>query len=103
VLIEGPPGSGKSVLAHAIYLGSPRRGPWVECSLPGIAPGLRQATVFGHVRGAFTGAVNSRTGPLEEARGGTLFLDEIGHASIEMQAMLLSVCESREFRRVGEN
>jgi len=102
VLIEGPPGSGKSALAHAIYLRSPRRGPWVECSLPGIAPGLRQATVFGHVRGAFTGAIATRTGLLEEAQGGTLFLDEIGHASLEMQAMLLSVLESRHFRRVGE-
>jgi transcriptional regulator with PAS, ATPase and Fis domain len=102
VLLEGDSGTGKDVLAHALHEESDRRdGPFVVIDCGAIPLTLIESELFGHERGAFTGAQNSRAGAFEQAHGGTIFLDEIGEMPIEMQPKLLRVLESREVRRVG--
>ena len=102
VLIEGETGSGKDVVAEALHRASPReKAPFVVFDCSAVAPNLVESELFGHERGAFTGAVASRAGVFEEADGGTLFLDEIGELPKELQPKLLRALEKREVRRVG--
>jgi transcriptional regulator with PAS, ATPase and Fis domain len=102
VLVEGETGTGKDVLARSLHAASPRAtGPFVAVDCGAIPESLVESELFGHVRGAFTGAVGDRKGVFEEAHGGTLFLDEIGEMPIAMQAKLLRAIESRSVRRVG--
>jgi transcriptional regulator with PAS, ATPase and Fis domain len=104
VLITGESGVGKEWLARWLHKGSPRAsGPYVPVHCSSFADTLLESELFGHVRGAFTGAVKDRAGRFEEAHGGTLFLDEIGEVSPAMQVKLLRVLEEREISRVGEN
>ena len=102
VLITGPSGTGKELLANALHQMSDRRKqPFVPVNCAALAPGLLDSELFGHERGAFTGAVATRDGLLASADGGTLFLDEVGELSPAAQATLLRVLESGELRRVG--
>jgi len=102
VLLRGATGTGKELLAHAIHEESPRRPrPFVAVNCSALAEGLLESELFGHARGAFTGAVGDRKGMFEEANGGTIFLDEIGDVSPAMQARLLRVLQEREVVRVG--
>jgi DNA-binding NtrC family response regulator len=102
ILLLGESGTGKEVLAHAIHSASPRRdGPFVPFDCGAVPPGLIEAELFGHVRGAFTGASSAHTGVLATANGGTLFLDEIGELPRELQPKLLRALETRQFRPVG--
>jgi DNA-binding NtrC family response regulator len=102
VLLRGATGTGKELLAHAIHDESSRSGkPFLAVNCSALAEGLLESELFGHARGAFTGAVSDRKGMFEEAHGGTLFLDEIGDVSPAMQARLLRVLQEREVVRVG--
>ncbi len=102
VLVLGETGVGKEVLAQAIHARSPRAGrPFVALNCGAVAGDLIESELFGHERGAFTGAVKSKPGLLEVARGGTLFLDEIGELPLDTQVKLLRVLEERRARRVG--
>ena len=104
VLLMGETGTGKDVLARAIVEHSSRKnGPFVVVDCGAVSYSLIESELFGHERGAFTGAVASRQGAFELADGGTLFLDEIGELPLDVQPKLLRVLEMREFRRVGGN
>ena len=104
VLIEGDTGTGKELVAKAVHALSSRSGkPFVVLNCAAIPEALLEAELFGHTRGAFTGAVQSRTGRIEAAHGGTLFLDEIGEMPIALQAKMLRFLESGELQRVGDN
>lgn len=103
VLIEGESGSGKELVARSLHRLSVRAGkPYFALNCAAIAPTLVEPTLFGHAKGAFTGAAAARAGFFEEAGEGTLFLDEIGELPLEMQAKLLRVLENGEYQRVGE-
>ena len=104
VLIEGETGTGKEVVAKAVHRLSSRAGkPFVVLNCAAIPESLLEAELFGHTRGAFTGAVQSRTGRIEAAHGGTLFLDEIGEMPLALQAKMLRFLECGELQKVGEN
>jgi DNA-binding NtrC family response regulator len=104
VLIEGPTGSGKELVAEALHRLSPRqRKPMVAINCAAIPEALLEAELFGHTRGAFTGAVQGRVGRIEAADGGTLFLDEIGEMPLGLQSKLLRFVECGELQRVGDN
>lgn len=103
VLIEGETGAGKELVARAIHAQSPRRdGPFVAVNCAGISDALLSSQLFGHARGAFTGAFSDRAGLFEAAHNGTLFLDEIGDISPAVQVALLRALEQREVLRLGE-
>jgi formate hydrogenlyase transcriptional activator len=102
VLALGETGTGKELIARAVHnLSSRRDGPFIKVNCAAIPAGLIESELFGHERGAFTGAVGQRTGRFEMAHGGTLFLDEIGDISPELQPKLLRVLQEQEFERVG--
>src|SRR5437762_7044950 len=102
VLIEGESGTGKGVLAKLIHTRSPRaRSPFVDLNCAGLSKELLESELFGHERGAFTNATNTKPGLFEIAGEGTLFLDEIGEMDITIQARLLKALEEKRFRRVG--
>ncbi len=101
VLIEGESGTGKDLVARALHRHSGRDGPYVPVNCGAIAPDLLEAELFGHTRGAFTGANKARDGLFSYASGGTLFLDEIGELPLSMQAKLLRALEEKAIRPVG--
>ena len=101
VLIHGPTGTGKELVAQAIHVASGRSGRFVAFNVCAIPESMFEDTLFGHVRGAFTGATRDAVGYLAEANGGTVFLDEIGALPPTMQVKLLRVIETQEFRAVG--
>jgi DNA-binding NtrC family response regulator len=102
VLIEGESGAGKGVLARMLHHRSPRaRGPFVDLNCAGLSKELLESELFGHERGAFTNAMNTKPGLFEIAADGTLFLDEIGEMELSVQARLLKAIEEKKFRRVG--
>ncbi len=104
VIIQGETGTGKELVAKAIHDNSTRKkGPFVVLDCGAIPPNLIESELFGHEKGAFTGAVASRPGAFERADGGTIFLDELGELRIDLQPKLLRVLENREVRRVGGN
>lgn len=103
VLIEGESGSGKELIARAVHAGSPRaEGPMIDVNCGALPGTLLESELFGHARGAFTGAVQAKSGLVEMADRGTLFLDEVGELPLDVQAKLLRFLETGEFRRVGE-
>jgi two-component system, NtrC family, response regulator PilR len=103
ILITGETGTGKEVVARAIHQESPRQAQrFVALNCSAIPESLLEAEIFGHVRGAFTGAVGSRAGRLEQAHKGTLFLDEVGTMTPALQMKLLRVLQEREFERIGD-
>ena len=102
VLLVGPTGSGKELVAHAIHQMSPVANQrFAICNCSAIVDTLLESQLFGHVRGAFTGATETRAGLFEYANGGTVFLDEVGETSLAMQSKLLRVIQNREIQRVG--
>jgi transcriptional regulator with PAS, ATPase and Fis domain len=104
VLVEGESGVGKDLIARALHAKSPRKdGPFVIADCSAIPVHLIESELFGHERGAFTGAERARRGVVEEANGGTLFLDEVGELPLDLQPKLLRMMEQREIRPVGSN
>lgn len=102
VLVLGESGTGKELIAHALHDNSPRRErPLIKVNCGAISAGLVESELFGHEKGAFTGAINQRKGRFELADGGTLFLDEVGELPLETQVKLLRVLQEQEFERVG--
>ena len=102
ILLAGESGTGKEIVAHTIHdLSARRDGPFIVLNCAAIPDTLIESELFGHERGAFTGADKRRSGCFELAEGGTLFLDEIGEMKIDMQTKLLRVLEERKFRSVG--
>lgn len=104
ILITGESGTGKEVIANAIHkLGNHNKGPFVAINCSSIPENLVESELFGHSKGAFTGAIERRIGLFEEAEGGTIFLDEIGDLNLALQAKLLRVLQQRQIKRIGEN
>src|SRR6202021_2411336 len=100
VLLLGETGTGKEVVARSIHNVSPV-GPFVTIDCSSMVGLLMESELFGHVKGAFTGAVGQKTGPMKTADGGTAFFDEIGELPLDLQAKLLRVLQEKEFRPVG--
>jgi DNA-binding NtrC family response regulator len=104
VVVQGETGTGKELVARAVHtLSGRKRGPFVVLDCGAIPPNLIESELFGHEKGAFTGAIASRPGAFERASGGTIFLDELGELRVDLQPKLLRVLENREVRRVGGN
>ncbi|MCE2514974.1 MAG: sigma-54 factor interaction domain-containing protein [Acidobacteria bacterium] len=104
VLVEGESGTGKELVARSVHACGPRRAqPFAAINCAAFSDELLETELFGHARGAFTGAVSTRRGLFEEASGGTLFLDEVGELSPRAQAKLLRVLQDGEIRKVGES
>jgi DNA-binding NtrC family response regulator len=104
VLITGESGTGKELIANSLHQNSPRKGgAFIKVNCAAMARELVESELFGHEKGAFTGAIAAREGKFEAADGGTLFLDEIGDMSLETQAKVLRVLQEQEFERVGGN
>lgn len=101
VLIEGPSGSGKELVAQGLHVESGRPGRFVAFNVCAVADGMFEDALFGHLRGAYSGAIADSAGYCEEASGGSLFLDEIGALGLAQQAKLLRVVETKTFRKVG--
>ena len=102
VLVRGESGTGKELIAHAIHINSLRANkPYVKVNCAALPEGVIESELFGHEKGAFTGAVNARKGRFELANNGTIFLDEIGYISLTTQVKLLRVLQEKEFERVG--
>ncbi len=98
ILITGPSGAGKEIIARAIHSGSEQpESPFIAVNVAALAPGIIESELFGHEKGAFTGAVSRRAGAFEQASNGIIFLDEIGEIPLEIQAKLLRVLEQRGF------
>ncbi|MHB8483444.1 MAG: sigma-54 interaction domain-containing protein [Nitrospiria bacterium] len=103
VLIEGESGTGKESIAHALHYNSPRRDkPYVRVNCGALAEGILESELFGHIKGAYTGAISNKQGRFELAHEGTIFLDEIGDISLSTQVKLLRVLQEEEFERVGD-
>ena len=104
VLLTGDTGTGKELVAQAIHHASPRRDRlFVSVNCAALNDNLLESELFGHVRGAFTGAVHDKPGRFEAAAGGTIFLDEIGDTTAAFQAKLLRILQEKTFERVGDN
>ncbi len=104
VLIQGESGTGKELIARALHFYGPRRDKsFVAVNCSALPEGLLESELFGHAKGAFTGAIRDHMGKFELANGGSLFLDEIGEISLSIQVKLLRVLEEREFQRIGDN